>query len=161
VLQDLGLAERKFPLDITALFTGDYQCFRLFSLLLGLGCGQFLQQFYISGVHDKTLHQNEREDLRENLISVRTSPIEVDRIIHEFRSEKWAYCPLEIEPQLNSSLSGTRVVIPFCKKIRLGDKGGTASLYWVAVQQDLIHDKKLRAVLEKSLYVDREFGQVR
>jgi hypothetical protein len=34
-------------------------------------------------------------------------------------------------------------------------------LYWVAVQQDLIHDEKLRAVLEKSLYVDREFGQVR
>lgn len=49
---------------------------------------------------------------------------------------------------------------PFCLKTRLNDKGGTASIYWVAVQKDLISDNALALALQDSVFTDEEFGEV-
>lgn len=61
---------------------------------------------------------------------------------------------------MDLNLYGTKVIPPFCFKIKLPDKGGTASIYWVAVQKDLITDIALADALQKSLYEDEKLGEV-
>lgn len=85
----------------------------------------------------------------------------MDRIIQEFHRDKWAYCPLNLTLDMDVNLHGTKVILPFCGKIKLPDKGGTASIYWVAVQKDLITDSALTDALQKSLYEDDDFGEVK
>lgn len=150
---------RKFPLDFRIIFEGDYRCLRIFSRLIEQGCGPLIDQFYKSNVHDHFLERGEEyHQLRENLAEHMSNP-EVDTIITQFQKTRWPYCPLTLTLHMERSLSGTRVIVPFCRKIKLTE-GGTASVYWVAVQKELIHDEKLRAILQKSLYTDPNFGDV-
>jgi hypothetical protein len=111
-------------------------------------------------MYDMLLHQNGNyEGLRENLSDTIITNDAVDRIIDDFQHEKWAFCPLELQLHMDRPLDGTRVIAPFCHKIRLNE-GGTASVYLVAVQKDLVRDERLRVVLNNSLYVDSVFGEV-
>ena len=65
-----------------------------------------------------------------------------------------------LREQLDENLHGTKVIPPFCLKTKLPDKGGTASIYWVAVQKDLISDNALALALKDSIYTDEDFGEV-
>jgi len=85
---------------------------------------------------------------------------EADAIIEDFHREKWEYCPLNLTMDMDENLHGTKVIPPFCSKIELPRKGGTASIYWVAVQKDLVSDNALALALQDSLYTDKEFGEV-
>jgi len=85
---------------------------------------------------------------------------EADAIIQDFHREKWEFCPLNLTMDMDENLHGTKVILPFCLKIELPRKGDTASIYWVAVQKDLISDNALALALQDSLYMDKEFGEV-
>jgi hypothetical protein len=111
-------------------------------------------------MYDDNLAHNERyQNLREQLTGV-VHREEAEAIIGDFHREKWEFCPLELTFDMDVNLHGTRVIPPFCSKIKLFDKGGTASVYWVAVQKDLISDSALILALHDSLYVDKKFGEV-
>jgi hypothetical protein len=161
LLAELQLGDhRTFPLDFETYFTGEFLCVRVFSLLLKQNRGHLIDRFYQSQMYDVLLHQNGNyEGLRENLSDTIIRNDIVDRIIEDFQREKWAFCPLELQLHMDRPLDGTRVIAPFCHKIRLNE-GGTASVYLVAVQKDLVRDERLRAVLNNSLYVDSVFGEV-
>lgn len=83
----------------------------------------------------------------------------MDITIEDFHRDKWAYCPMNLTLGMDLNLYGTKVIPPFCFKIKLPDKGGTASIYWVAVQKDLITDIALADALQKSLYEDEKLGE--
>jgi hypothetical protein len=100
------------------------------------------------------------QSLHDNLQHIK-QPGEVDVILKEFHDAKWSYCPLKLELHMNRNLHGTRVIPPFCRKIKLGDKGGTASIYFVAVQRVLVTDEALRLAINDSLYTDNLYGEVR
>jgi hypothetical protein len=157
-LEELQLGPHQtFPLQHDTYFTGKYQCLRVFSLLLRKRLGHLIDRFYQSQMSDIAFHHDGNyERLRENLSDVLPSH-EIEPIIQEFRREKWSFCPLELELHMDRPLEGTKVIAPFCHKIKLNE-GGTASVYLVAVQEDLIRDARLKAVLQDSLYEDSAFG---
>jgi hypothetical protein len=160
LLQELQLGpHRKFPLEHDTYFTGKYQCLRVFSLLLKNRIGHLIDRFYQSQMSDSVLHQDGNYDrLRENLHGIISSN-EIENRIQEFSREKWSFCPLELELHMDRPLEGTKVIAPFCHKMKLKE-GGTASVYLVAVQKDLIRDERLRTRLKDSLYRDTAFGEV-
>jgi hypothetical protein len=120
----------------------------ILSMLLEQGHSQLLGRFVDSDM-----------DLRENLARS-ISKIEVHRIMDEFMRERWAYCPLILALNMDRTLQGSRIIPPFCHKIQLGSGGGTASIYWIAVQRDLITDDALAFALRDSLYTDTDIGEV-
>lgn len=145
------------------LFTGDHSCLLVFSLLLNQGRGHLIDLFYDSGITDKYLYMmrsDSYQNLHDNLAKI-LDPTERDLIIQDFQKERWAYCPLELTLHMRVHLIGTMVILPFCHKIKLGDKRDTASLYWVAIQKDLISDDELKDALKDSVYDDDEFGEVK
>ncbi|KAL1793591.1 hypothetical protein ACET3X_008573 [Alternaria dauci] len=110
-------------------------------------------------MYDHYLTRSESdENLREKLIGV-VHHKEVETIIGDFHKEKWKWCPLTLTLDMDENLHGTKVIPPFCLKTRLSEKGGTASIYWVAVQKDLISDNALALALQDSIYTDDEFGE--
>ncbi|KAF1851033.1 uncharacterized protein K460DRAFT_26715 [Cucurbitaria berberidis CBS 394.84] len=150
---------RKFPLDFKTFFTGEYHCLRVFGRLLEQGYGNLIDRFYNSNMHDIYLERGEEyQQLRENLLEI-FDVNEVDRIIQDFQHTRWAYCPFALTLHVDRGLESTKVIVPFCRKIKLGDKGGTASVYWVAIQRDLISDEGLKGVLHESLHLDPDFGE--
>jgi hypothetical protein len=164
ILDEMPQAEhRMFPLEYGKIFTGERSCLLVFSLLLGQNRGHLIDRFYESDIHDKYLaivRGDSDQSLRDNLTNV-VRKDEVDRIIADFHNERWAYCPLELALHMERNLQGTNVIPPFCHKIKLGDKGGTASIYWVAIQKDLIPDDHLKITIQDSIYNDDDFGEVK
>lgn len=118
-----------------------------------------MDHFYDSGINDNHLAIVSDKALRENLRQIMHRD-EVDAVLDDFHKHKWQFCPLELTLHMSRSLHGTHVIPPFCHKIKMGDKGGTASVYWVAVQQDFILDEALRTAIKDSLYNDPEYGEV-
>ncbi|CAN9388110.1 unnamed protein product [Alternaria alternata] len=110
-------------------------------------------------MYDHFLTRSESdENLREKLVGV-VHHAEVETIIGDFHKEKWKWCPLNLTLDMDENLHGTKVIPPFCLKTKLSEKGGTASIYWVAVQKDLISDNALALALQDSIYTDDEFGE--
>jgi hypothetical protein len=134
-------------------------CLRVLSLLLEHDLGYLIKRFYDSNMHDKFLERGEGyQNLKSNLN--RIMPLEaVDEVIQTFHNARWAYCPLDLTLRMDKNLQDTGVIVPFCRKVRLGE-GGTASVYWVAVEKALIRDDELRAALSESLITDPDFGEV-
>jgi hypothetical protein len=162
LLQEMQIGpHRNFPLEYETFFTGEYQCLKVFSLLLSKNLGYLIDRFYQAQMNDNVLHHDGNYGrLRDNLSDTIESSDAVENIIQQFRREKWSFCPLELQLYMDRPLEDTKVIAPFCHKIKLNE-GGTASVYLVAVQKDLIRDERLKAVLQDSLYHDTAFGEVR
>lgn len=156
------------PLDSTPIFTGEHRSVRMFSMLLDQERGDLIDIFHSARMCDKYLdlsedqykahHPNLRKKLREKGIGDAV----IDDIIETVERERWAYCcPINhFTLHMNASFEGGKVIMPFCRRMRINNKGGTAEVFWVAIQEDLIVDQKLRDALEKSAYTDPEFGRV-
>ena len=142
------------------LFMGKPTSLVVFSLLLKLDRGQLIDCFYDSGIFDNDLTFAHHKSLRENLRRIIPYP-EVDAVLQDFNEQKWQFCPLALSLNMSRSLHDTRFIPPFCHKIKMGDNGGTASVYCIAVQKDLISDTRLCIAIEDSLYEDPDFGPVR
>ncbi|KAF2823723.1 hypothetical protein CC86DRAFT_59153 [Ophiobolus disseminans] len=149
---------RKFPLAIHKLFTEKRSGLTVFSLLLKQNRGHLMDRFYDSGIHDNHLAIVRDDALRNNLRRIMPHD-EVNAVLDDFNKHKWQFCPMELNLHMSHSLQGTKTIPPFCHKIKMGEKGGTASIYWVAVEKNFISDEKLRIVIEDSLYEDPDYGE--
>jgi hypothetical protein len=153
-------AHRNLPVQSTRISSRGQSCLRILSLLLKQGRDHLIDRFYLANIYDHYIERSENDrNLREQLAGV-VKHEEVENIMDDFHKEKWQYCPLSLTLDMERNLCGTRVIPPFCSKIKLPDKGGTASIYWVAVQKDLITDSFLASALEDSLYMDGTYGEV-
>ncbi|ORX98944.1 hypothetical protein BCR34DRAFT_142156 [Clohesyomyces aquaticus] len=138
------------------------RCTLVFSILLALDRGDLIDLFHNAGIYDTYLdlpeHNHGRLRATLRLYHIRES--EIDEVVQAFENEKWAYCaPLShFSLGMDEAFGGGRMIMPFCRRIRVNEKGGTASVSWVAIQEDLISDDKLRDALKKSLHKDEEFG---
>lgn len=163
VLHEMGIKSPQiFPVE-PSLFSGEDSCLSVYSLLLKQDRGHLIERFYQCGMTDKRLEMIssvvDETRLRDDLTEV-VSRDEVDRITTDFQRERWAYCPLELRLNMDRHLQSTKIIPPFCQKIKLGEKGGTASIYWVTVQENYISDQGLKDAVEKSLYYDTEYKWV-
>ncbi|KAI4928941.1 hypothetical protein J4E85_005563 [Alternaria conjuncta] len=160
LLNELGPAEGELvPFNIKVLF-GQHPCLKVFSLLLKQGHGLLLVGFRAAGIDDRTFEDEAKDNdsrLRIELERLSTCS-DVDRVIEDFQKERWAYCPPKLEMNMDVHLQNTKIIPPFCHKIKLGEKGGTASIYWVTVQKDLISDESLKNAIQETLYTDKDYG---
>lgn len=153
-------SHRSLPVRPTSISRDGQSCLRILSLLLRQGRDHLIDRFIQANMYDNYIARSESDqNLRERLTGV-VPQEEVEKIIEDFHKEKWEYCPLSLTLDMDRNLHGTRVIPPFCSKIKLPDKGGTASIYWVAVQKDLVSDNALALALQDSIYMDPDFGEV-
>lgn len=160
-LDEMDLApHHTFPPVYQDIFTGEQCCPRVLSLLLQQGRGSLIDLFHSGAMYDKYLMRGENHQTLRDSLRKKMKQEEVDSIVEDFHRDKWAYCPMELTLGMTFNAHGTKVIPPFCSKIKLPDKGGTASIYWVAVQKDLISDPLLASTLLNSLYHDEKYGEV-
>jgi hypothetical protein len=135
------------------------RCLLVFAALLELGHGDLIDIFQHSQILDNflSLPAYNYEELRHRLqyAGVRN----VDGIIHSFDKNRWAYCPAPIKLNMQSTFPGGHWVLPFCKREAINEKGGTAELSQVLIQEDLVPGD-LREVIRGSRLKDKQFGWV-
>ncbi|KAI4691252.1 uncharacterized protein J4E84_003543 [Alternaria hordeiaustralica] len=153
------LPGRNLPITPKKIFGGGQSRLRILSLLIRQKRDRLIDCFYEANMHDHYMDRSEDyQRLREQLADV-VRKEEVEPIINAFHKEKWEFCPLTLTSDMSIDLRGMEVIPPFCMKIKLPKKGGTASIYWVAVQKALVSDDALALALKDSLYMDKTHGE--
>ena len=150
-----------FPVDWKPILDGENRCVLVFSILLEQEYGHLIDLFQSARVYDKFLDSTGRdyeERLRKKLHE-KNIP-DVDEVIRKFERAKWAYTSPQLTLHMEENFEGGDFVLPFCRRNVINEKGGTASVYQVAVQEQFIVDPDLKKALAKSLYRDRDFGRV-
>jgi hypothetical protein len=143
------------------ILNGDQSYLTVLSILLAINRANLIDIFYDSGMthHLDIVRDDNNGRLRENLRK-KIDPQEVDVILRDFHKERWAFCPLKLSLNMDHHLQGSKVIPPFCHKVPLSSKGATASIYWVAVQENLVSDESLKRTINDSLYQDPTYGKV-
>jgi hypothetical protein len=135
------IKEGRFP-EITSrdLFDPGAKCFIVFAILLSLDYGHLIHIFHKHGVTDYSLAWNieERKDthhaLAEDLIHEHVHPA---KVIAAFEERKWAFNPVQLTLKMHDHLPGVNWILPFAKCRKVAE-GGTAKVYQVLVQEDLL-----------------------
>ncbi|KAF2490635.1 hypothetical protein BU16DRAFT_622209 [Lophium mytilinum] len=138
------------------IFTGDKRCILVFSILLTLDIGDLVDIFQRARIYDKNLAFAHRcyKDLEEEL-KMRNIQ-DVARIIIKFEEAKWSYCPARISMDMEERFHrGT--ILPFCRRQRVNTEGGTAEVYRVSLQEDLVPDE-MKKIIRRSKHVDKDYG---
>ena len=138
---------------------GDNCCLLVFSMLLELGYGDLIDIFQKVGIVDKSLASSDYHygQLRHEF--KRYHIPNIGKIIDDVEKNKWSFCPAPIWPYAQKIFDGGRWVLPFCKRERINEKGGTADLWQVLVQEEFV-PPNLRATISGSKLRDKTFGWV-
>lgn len=138
---------------------GDNRCLLVFSMLLELGHGDLIDIFQKVGIVDKSLASSDYHygQLRHEF--ERYHIPNIGKIIDGVEKNKWSFCPAPIWPYAQKIFGGGRWVLPFCKRERINEKGGTANLWQVLVREEFV-PPNLRATISGSKLRDKTFGWV-
>ncbi|KAF2811553.1 uncharacterized protein BDZ99DRAFT_518812 [Mytilinidion resinicola] len=145
------------PAFSNLIFTGDNRCILVFSILLTLDKGDLVDIFQKAKIVDKnlefahTFYKELEEDLKMKNIQ------DAARIITEFEKAKWSYCPAPVRMDMEEKFHGGKWILPFCRRQSINTKGGTAEVYQVSLQEDLVPDD-MKKVIWRSKYVDKDYG---
>ncbi len=129
-----------FRISSESILTGDHRCVLVFSILLSLDKGDFINCFWTAGYVDSKLDTSlDDYELRRYLsLSGLSDP---DNLIDRFERVKWSFCPIKLRLNMSESFKGGRWILPFCKRRKINEKGGTADLWQVLVQEDLLPEE--------------------
>ncbi|KAH7128547.1 hypothetical protein B0J11DRAFT_273614 [Dendryphion nanum] len=145
-----------FPVKHQSILEGRNCCILVFCVLLELGCGELIDIFQDAGVYDSSLKFALPSSLSETLQSNHIS--HVADLLASFEERKWSYLPLDLRLEMDENFERQNFVIPFCRRRQVNDKGGTASVFHVLIQEKFIEDPDLKNALKKSLLTDPQFG---
>jgi hypothetical protein len=151
----------KFPIKSENLLDPDKLCVRVFGILLGLGHGELIDLFQSAGILDNNLHFSIPAimDSLQSELEYYSIP-DAKKIIDKFENVKWAFCPPRLKLYMDVNFERGNFIIPFCRRERINLKGGTASVFQVAIKQEFILDTNLKEALRKTLYSDKDHGMV-
>jgi hypothetical protein len=130
----------------------------VFSALVEIDRGDLVKVFQ-EQINDTTLWQadyyfsNVRDGLKRGFIK------DSDLVIKQFDAVRWSYCPPTFSLGIHKNFYGGKWILPFCRRKEITEKGGTAQLWQVAIQQEHVQED-LRSAIERSKYMDEEFGWV-
>jgi hypothetical protein len=152
ILLDYAYRNRRSPappLRADDVCKGEESCALVFSILLGLGHGELIDLFENRGLCDKRLPipLSDLKDLKD-----RGFPY-----AEEFNKKQWAFCPANFDYH-SRNYHGDRI-IPICKREEISDKGGTARLWQIAVQEEFVKES-LKERVPNSKFPDGTFGWV-
>lgn len=61
---------------------------------------------------------------------------------------------------MDANFESSKYILPFCRHEAVNGKGGTATVFQVSIQKQLVIDKNLENAIEESLHTDDNFGEV-
>ena len=137
------------PLRSDDVCKGEDSCALVFSILLELDQGELIDLFENRGLCDKRLPipLSDLKDLKDHGFSY----------AEEFNRKQWAFCPAYFD--YHSRNYHKDRIIPICKREEISDKGGTARLWQIAVQEEFVK-QSLREKVPNSKFSDDRFGCV-
>ena len=158
--KDMKNISSLFLVDSKQILEGPHRCVLVFGILLEQDYGHLIKLFQSAGIFDRILAESafRKESLRNKLLE--KGILDVDKIIERFEKAKWAYLSPELTLHMEGIFEGDDYVLPFCRRKRVNDKGGTAAVYHVLVQKQFVVDPDLQQALEKSLIQDPDYGDV-
>jgi hypothetical protein len=150
------------PVSSEEISSGGNCCLLVFSILLELGLGELIDRFQRLSIVDRRL-PIDRQTLQTELQAMETGPNQLPdaaSLAEQFDSMQWRYCPAMFEFRVGLD-HGHNKVIPFVKKETINNKGGTAQLWQVAVQEEFLDDKMRKAVSNSRFHDAKDgFGWV-
>lgn len=153
--------QSQFPNDSHLIDNGSGSCVLTLATLQTEGYGHLIHLFKDSGIIDKYLVNELRKshtDL-ERAFDHHKVP-DQDDIHTRFQERKWSFCPVELTFQMEGDFSDGNHILPFHLRKAINDKGGTASVFLVAIEKDLIEDERLREVLSRTEYRDKKLDRL-
>lgn len=132
------------PISSKELFHSRYGCVLVFCILLELGCGYLIDQFLGRGIYDDLLPIDLRP-LREKTAAMGMGN-NADALAEDFNRLQWQFCPVILEMRVGPKL-GSDHILPFYKKEKINEKGGTAQLWQIEVPEEFIGPNLVQAVL--------------
>jgi hypothetical protein len=152
ILLDYAYRNRRspaLPLRADDVCKGEESCALVFSILLELDHGEFIDIFENQDLCDKKLPipLSDLKDLKD-----RGFPY-----AEEFNKKQWAFCPANFDYHSRNYHSDR--ILPICKREQISDKGGTARLWQIAVQEEFVKPN-LKEKVPNSKFDDDMFGCV-
>jgi len=146
------------PIRDRQILHGRSRCVLVFGVLLEQDRGELIDIFMRAGISDQNLAISEScyAELQEELSRKRVA--DSDRIIQSFEDAKWAFCPAEVNLNMEARFK-PQEILPFCRREIVNSKGGTAEVFQAAIQKEFVHED-LQKVLKPWEYADVEFGPV-
>ncbi|KAK8086767.1 hypothetical protein PG994_001741 [Apiospora phragmitis] len=140
---------------------GDRRCYIVFAILLNLDCGSLIHTFQRYGITDGNL-SNERlsnlDTLKEELPG---SASDVNKLVSNFDDMRFMFQHVVMDlhtPTVYSDRQKGRWISPFCRRQLINNKGGTAKVWQVSVQ-DRFLSLGLQDRLKRSEYNDPLYGK--
>jgi hypothetical protein len=142
-------------LSLSDINAAGRECLLVFSILCKIGAPYLIQDFQRWGLTDTKLPIT-LLDLENELKSG-----SIDNATHlakKFDESQWAFCPPRFD--WSSTFACKKpTILPICRRGILSNKGGTALLWQIAVQEEFV-GSSLREKSAKSKFTDTEFGIV-
>jgi hypothetical protein len=142
-----------------SISTGDQCAVLVFSILLELEHGHLIKNFQDEKILDKDL-EHAGVDYRYVVETLQKHNIpDAKRLVERFEEKKWSYCPVIIKHRMSNAFRDGRWVIPFCKRQEVNEKGGTAQVWQVLIQEDFV-SREVRDIISGSRIEDADLGPV-
>lgn len=135
--------------------TGPDCCVIVFSILLDLELGHFIDQFSKKTIVDRRLPED-LSSLKKKLKRLENG----DQVAERFNERQWKFCPAIFSLNMEAEYFENRI-IPICRKSHL-NSGGTAHVWQIVMQSEFV-DKNLRNLLAEDAfasYIDKDYGPV-
>lgn len=141
------------------VFEGGNRCVLVLGCLLKQDQGRLIYLFRKANVLDRNLSKPEfnYQPLRAELTHYKAKYNigDVDAIIKDFEDNKWAFCPAHLDGERGDEKDfGKKLLLPFCTRSLVNDKGGTASVTQVTVPKEYVSDE-----IKNHLGKPFEFGE--
>lgn len=148
------------PLQAGEVCSDDDSCCLVFSILLDIGHPDLLDIFHAAKILDHHLSFADYyyPELRARLASASYIPEKIDKIVADFDRNKRSYCITELKQRSDSFHNG-KWILPICRKERINDKGGTATIWQILVKSEVLSEELKKAVPHAEID-DPEFGLV-
>jgi hypothetical protein len=122
-------------------------CILLFSILLEMGRGELIHEIWNRGKNDRHLPI----DLYALLLMFEgMEDPKYQQLAEEFDQRQWKYCPAILEFNKARQYPQNQI-LPFSKREKINEKGGTAQLWVIEVLEEFV-EAKLRMKVEGSKY---------
>ena len=145
----------RLPISADDICRDGEKCILVFSILLEIDCGKLIDCFESHDLVDKNLPIPLLR-LGEVLGDQKSSRGVL--VAEEFNRKQWAFCPAKFDFD-RSRQYHQDMVIPICRREKINDKGGTARLWQIEVQEEFVRPR-LRAKILHSRYESPVFGPV-
>jgi hypothetical protein len=144
------------PVREDRIHSGPKPSLLVFSILLKIGCGHLLHHWRQKDIVDQSL-PIPLYSLQKLVERMDIPNVDKDDITNNFDRAQWRFCPAKFELGDDIDYINKDRIIPICRKKLINDKGGTAELFQIAVQEEFV-GKRLREAVSSSRFDDRKSG---